>query len=109
MEEARDNLEVRHSVAPISSSATRGSNDQLTGDETPPFGSTDIIECNVRWERLWKGGKDPPFGSTDIIECNGESPVYLAVFTNPPFGSTDIIECNPYSAPSAPASYSAIR
>ena len=45
MEEARDNLEVRHSVALISSSATEAEFLRL-GDGEPPFGSTDTIECN---------------------------------------------------------------
>ena len=60
----------------------------------PPFGSTDIIECNKQAQAEAIRAYEPPFGSTDIIECNLLFGVDQQSGVEPPFGSTDIVECN---------------
>ena len=69
-------MKFRHSVALISSSATYIVLLVPAHKWQPPFGSTDIIECNKGKDGLNTREEMPPFGSTDIIECNG-----MEVFT----------------------------
>ncbi len=91
--------EIRHSVALISSSATCRTCLYPTKHTAPPFGSTDIIECNEISPEMSARADMPPFGSTDIIECNSPPAAAPPAPHYPPFGSTDIIECNVASEP----------
>ena len=68
---------------------------------SPPFGSTDIIECSGEFFFVHAAAVRPPFGSTDIIECSVITRKQQIFLNEPPFGSTDIIECSTSFLPSS--------